>query len=141
MVFEYSEKEMAWLSRRDARMGRLIGRVGKLCRELQPDLFRSLAFNIVGQQISMAAQKTVWGRLENLLGKVTPPALAEADPQTLRQLGPVSYTHLDVYKRQALTDKAEGLFQPDGGEIVLFFVAQFSAQIHLTVRDFSAHGA
>ena len=63
MIFAYGEKEMDWLSRRDARMGRLIGQVGKIRRELQPDLFRSLAFNIVGQQISMAAQKTVWGRL------------------------------------------------------------------------------
>ena len=35
----------------------------------------------------MAAQKTVWGRLESLLGKVTPSALAEAEPQALRQLG------------------------------------------------------
>ena len=87
MIFEYGEKEMDWLSRRDARMGRLIGRVGKIRRELQPDLFRSLAFNIVGQQISMAAQKTVWGRLESLLGEVTPRALAEAEPQALRQLG------------------------------------------------------
>ena len=42
MVFEYGEKEMDWLSRRDARMGRLIGRVGKIRRELQPDLFQSI---------------------------------------------------------------------------------------------------
>ena len=87
MVFEYGEKEMDWLSRRDARMGRLIGRVGKIRRELQPDLFQSLTFNIVGQQISMAAQKTVWGRLEDALGGVTPRALAEADSQALRQMG------------------------------------------------------
>ena len=87
MVFQYGEKELVWLSRRDARMGRLISRVGWIRRELQPDLFRNLAFNMVGQQISMAAQKTVWNRLEEALGGVTPRALAQADPKTLRQLG------------------------------------------------------
>ena len=87
MFFPYGDKEMVWLSRRDARMGRLIGRVGKIRRELQPDLFQNLAFNIVGQQISMAAQRTVWGRLEQMLGSVTPQALARADSQALRQLG------------------------------------------------------
>lgn len=73
--FEYGEKELAHLRRRDRRLGAAIDRFGLLERELTPDLFSSLAACIVSQQISGKAAETVFARLEALSGGVSPASI------------------------------------------------------------------
>lgn len=50
--------------------------------------YRTLLRTIVGQQVSVAAANTVWGRLENLLGEDIPvDALLATDDEALRACG------------------------------------------------------
>ena len=63
LEFPYEQREMEYLSRRDTKMAAVIKRLGPVRREVMPDLFQALMHAITGQQISMAAQRTVWGRL------------------------------------------------------------------------------
>ena len=68
------------------------------CRpEVMPDFFQALMHAITGQQISMAAQRTVWGRLCGLLGEVTPQALL-AQPQTALQALGLSARKVDYMR-------------------------------------------
>lgn len=86
-VFVFGEKELAHLKKRDKRLGAVIDALGPLERETDGDLFASVVRHIVGQQISMAAQATVWRRMTEALGGVTPQSVCDADPQSLQACG------------------------------------------------------
>ena len=87
MELEYGSGELEYLSARDAALSRVIARLGHLRRQVDDDLFASVVRHIIGQQISMRAQQTVWERLEAALGAVTPQALAPASRAQLQGLG------------------------------------------------------
>lgn len=87
MYFTYGKKETDYLKKRDQKLGTVIEAVGPIKREVDPDLFSSLVHQILGQQISSKAQATLWIRLKNALGAVTPETMAAADPSLLRSLG------------------------------------------------------
>ena len=61
------------------------------------EAFRSVANAIVGQQISVAAAEAIWGRLETLLGEVTPTRVLSVSEDDLRNCGltrsKASYLH------------------------------------------------
>ena len=52
MYFPYGETELAYLRRRDRRLGAVIDRVGYVDRAVDADLFSSVVHHIIGQQIS-----------------------------------------------------------------------------------------
>ena len=87
--FEYGEKELAYLKARDAKLAMAIDAVGHVNREMmdEGDLFAAVVHHIIGQQISSAAQATVWARLQNALGKVTPATVNAASPELLQSCG------------------------------------------------------
>lgn len=87
MFFSYDERQTEYLKRRDARLGAVIDRIGHIDRTVDPDLFQAVVRHIVGQQISMKAQKTVWDRLRAMLGEVTPGSVGQADIAILRSAG------------------------------------------------------
>ena len=66
--FEYGEKEIDHLRKRDKKLGAAIDRIGMIRRAVNPDLFAALAESVVGQQISSKAAQTVCGRLGALCG-------------------------------------------------------------------------
>ena len=66
MDFPYGETEIAYLRARDLKLGAAMDRIGPIHREVDPDLFSSVIHHIIGQQVSMAAQRTVWQRLQAL---------------------------------------------------------------------------
>ncbi|MDR2167480.1 MAG: DNA-3-methyladenine glycosylase 2 family protein, partial [Clostridiales bacterium] len=66
--FEYGEKEMEYLGKRDKRLGAAISRIGPLRRAVNPEPFSALVESIVGQQISNKAAATVCARLRALCG-------------------------------------------------------------------------
>lgn len=49
--------------------------------------FKGLVFVVTGQQISVAAGRAIFGRLETALGDITPQTLAEASDEVLRAAG------------------------------------------------------
>ena len=70
--FHYDQAAVDHLARKDKKLAAAMQAIGPVRREVMPDLFQALMHAITGQQISMAAQRTVWGRLCCLLGEVTP---------------------------------------------------------------------
>ena len=78
MVFAYGETELAWLRKKDKRLGEVIDRIGHVDRAVDPDLFSAVIHHIIGQQISMKAQATIWHRMRGALGGVSAGTMSAA---------------------------------------------------------------
>ena len=85
--FAYGTTETDYLSGKDKRLASVIERVGPIRREVRPDLFDALMHAIVGQQIATKAQQTVWNRLVQALGEVTPASVDSMEADALQRLG------------------------------------------------------
>ena len=85
--FPYGVVELAHLKAADPLLGAFIDQHGKIERELQPDWFTALAQSLIAQQISNAAAATVWRRLNERFGTLTPSGLLEADEAALQACG------------------------------------------------------
>lgn len=86
-VFRYGEEETAYLAARDPRMAEVIAAVGHIEREVHPDLFAALVNSIVGQQISTKAQETVWNRMLDAFGTVSPEGIVSCSEDELQSVG------------------------------------------------------
>ncbi len=87
MYFNYGETETDYLKAKDRKLGAVIEQLGHIDRPVDTDLFSSVMHHIVGQQISTKAQNTIWARLQESLGDVTPQAVASAMPRDLQSTG------------------------------------------------------
>ena len=87
MYFEYGEAETAYLTKKDARLAEVIVKIGHIDRPVDTDLFSSVVHHIIGQQISTKAQRTIWQRMNDALGVVTPETVALASVEELQSLG------------------------------------------------------
>ena len=85
--FEYGEKETEYLKSKDARLSEVIDRIGHIDRAVDADLFSAVVHHIIGQQISTKAQQTIWNRLRDTYGNVTPEIINSADVNELKSLG------------------------------------------------------
>ena len=101
MVFAYGETEIAYLRRKDKRLCAVIDRIGHIDRTVDTDLFSSGIHHIVGQQISTKAQATIWGRMQDTLGRVDAEAVLAAGVPKLQGLG------MTFRKVEYITDFAE----------------------------------
>ncbi len=84
-VYRYSDEQTGLLSARDEKLGAFIRRKGFVERQVFDDFFTGLCYNIVGQQLSMKACETLWGKLTAAVGEVLPQNCL--DPQRLRACG------------------------------------------------------
>ena len=87
MYFDYGEKEISYLKAKDKKLAEIIEKTGLIKREVEPDLFCAVVHNITGQQISGKALATIWKRLQNTCGQITPEAIFKTDIQALRSCG------------------------------------------------------
>lgn len=87
MFFEYGEKETEYLKSKDARLAEVIESVGHIERAVDTDLFSSVVHHIIGQQISTKAQITIWGRMKERFGDITPEDIDRADIEELQSMG------------------------------------------------------
>ena len=87
MFFVYGEKETEYLKAKDPRLGEVIERIGHIDREVDGDLFSSVVHHIVGQQISTKAQQTIWRRMNDALGAVSPETMSRCDINELQAFG------------------------------------------------------
>lgn len=87
MLFSYGAPEMDALKQKDKRLGAVIDTLGSLSWEVDPDLFSSVVHQIIAQQISTKAQKTIWERLQNCYGEVTAQAIHNAGINELQSCG------------------------------------------------------
>ena len=101
MYFTYGTKETDYLSRKDKRLAAAIAQIGPIEREVDTDLFAAVVHHIIGQQISMKAQATIWQRMRDALGTVDAEHLLAAGVPQLQQLG------MTFRKAEYITDFAE----------------------------------
>ncbi|MFR9278425.1 MAG: DNA-3-methyladenine glycosylase family protein [Ezakiella coagulans] len=87
MYFKYGEKEISYLKNKDKKLAEVIEKVGLIERETDPEIFSALVHHIVGQQISTKAQATIWERMKNSLGAVTPETILNASVDEIRSFG------------------------------------------------------
>lgn len=85
--FEYGQEELDHLRRRDRRLGRVIDAAGMVRAEMYPDLFTALVSSVVGQQISGKAAATVWNRVVERFGGITPSRLDQAPLEDVQSCG------------------------------------------------------
>ena len=85
--FPYGEAETSYLAAKDKRMAEVIEAVGHVSRPLDPNLFSATVHHIIGQQVSLEAQRTVWERMQKLLDEVTPTTVAASNINELQACG------------------------------------------------------
>lgn len=87
LYFKYGEKEISYLKNKDKKLAEVIEKVGLIERETDPEIFSALVHHIVGQQISTKAQATIWERIKNSFGSVTPERVLNASVDEIRSFG------------------------------------------------------
>ena len=87
MHLQYDNEAIIYLKRKDKRLGEAIDRIGPIERRVNPDLFSSVIHHIVGQQISTAAQITVWNRLATALGVINAQNICNMEVAKLQSFG------------------------------------------------------
>jgi len=117
VYFEYGEKEIEYLKRKDKRLAEVIDRIGHIKRKVEPDLFSSVVRHIIGQQISAKAQQAIWNRLEEKYGNITPEVINNADISDIQSLG------ISFRKAEYIKDFASKIIS---GEFVLSDVKDMS---------------
>lgn len=75
-----------WLARFEPRFAHALTLTGPLPLRRRPDGFAQLLQAIIGQQVSVASARAIWGRLE-AAGLTSPDAIRAADEATLRAPG------------------------------------------------------
>ena len=86
-TFRYGKTETDHLRRRDKKLGAAIDEIGMIGRPVTPDLFTALIASVASQQVSAKAAETVWGRMEERFGAITPEAIATAAAEEIQQCG------------------------------------------------------
>ena len=87
MFIQYGEKENAYLKNRDRQLGAAIDCIGHIQRSTESDLFSSIIRHIIGQQISIHAQDTIWQRLCEKSDSVSAKSICALELNTLQRLG------------------------------------------------------
>ena len=97
--FQYSTEAIEYLKSKDAKLAFAIDYIGPINRPLSPKLFPALMNSIVGQQISSKAHATVWKRIVDAMGDITPEKIATANDTYLQSFG-LSFRKV-AYMKQA----------------------------------------
>jgi DNA-3-methyladenine glycosylase II len=98
------------LAARDPVLEPLIARCPALVPGSRGDAFQTLARAIVGQQISVKAAQSVWNKLAERLGGVTPAAVCACRRPSLRACG--LSTQKTVYIKDLASRFADGRLEP-----------------------------
>jgi DNA-3-methyladenine glycosylase II len=85
--FQYDQSDIDYLKKKDAKLGAAIDRIGPIQRPIQGDLYESLVNSIVGQQISTAAHRTIWKRMTDYYGTLTPQKICNTSLEDLQRFG------------------------------------------------------
>lgn len=98
--FEYGEKEIGHFKRSDLKLADAIDKIGKINRAVDADFFSSLVRSIIGQQISTQAQKTIWTRMKDGVGDITPENMDKLTEEEIQKFG-VSFRKASYIKSAA----------------------------------------
>lgn len=98
--FQYSLKELEYLKKKDKILAEAIEKIGLIYRPITPDLFEALVHSIVGQQISISAQKSIWEKLVNKVDKVSVNNILKLTKDELQSVG-LSYRKVEYIQNMA----------------------------------------
>lgn len=85
--FQYGQKEIEYLSKKDKKLAAAIDRIGMIKRGVIPNPFEALVSSIIGQQVSSKAAETVWSRFCQLVEEVTPENILKFDGEAIQKCG------------------------------------------------------
>jgi DNA-3-methyladenine glycosylase II len=105
-IFVYGKRELEHLKARDKTLGAAIDVIGKIRREGERDLFTALVDAIAAQQISAKAHVTIWQRIKNAVGEITPQSILAVGEDELQRCG-ISFRKA-AYIRGAAQSVADG---------------------------------
>ncbi len=100
MYFDYDDKVIEHLKKRDKKLAQVIDTVGKIERAVHNDIFTAIIFHIIGQQISTVAQKTICNRLSEKLGTIDAENILKLSDDELQQIG-ISFRKVSYIKQFA----------------------------------------
>jgi 3-methyladenine DNA glycosylase/8-oxoguanine DNA glycosylase len=86
-IYEYGEKEIAYLKTKDQTLAEAIDRIGKIERHVIRDPFVALISSIVAQQVSIKAAETVYARLTKLAVEITPESIGSLSIEEIQKCG------------------------------------------------------
>ena len=87
MYFKYGETEINYLKSKDKILGKAIDKIGHINRKIDKDLFSSVIYHIIGQQISTKAHCTVWERINQKIGKITVDKISKLTVNEIQTFG------------------------------------------------------
>lgn len=87
LIFNKEHEGIIYLLSVDDKLSKLIKAVGDITLDLSEDYFVSLAESIIGQQLSIKAAATIWRRVVELLGDITPDNILGVSDEDLRKVG------------------------------------------------------
>lgn len=87
VILKYGPTELDYLKKRDKQLWDAIDRIGMIEREVMPDIFAALVYNVASQQISAKAVETVWARMVDRFGEITSESVSGATQDEIRQCG------------------------------------------------------
>lgn len=85
--FKYNIEQLASLKTQSPALATYIDQIGMIERESFPNLFDAIIRSIIGQQISVKAAHTVYSKLNELVGTLTPKAILEASKEEIQACG------------------------------------------------------
>jgi len=85
--FDYGQEEINYLKSVDETLGAAMTRMGKVERVVIPDLFTALVYAIVGQLISVKAVHTIWARMQERLGEISPQNMVMQTAEHIQKCG------------------------------------------------------
>lgn len=88
---------MIHLTNSDPKLAGLIKIIGDYSLNINEDYYLKLIQSIVGQQLSIKAKNTIWGRLELLCDNITPENISLIDDADLRGAG-LSFAKISYIK-------------------------------------------
>lgn len=87
LSYNLADRKVQYLIDTDAVLGRLVRYIGDSELIIEEDGFKCLVKYIVGQQISDKARETIWQRVCNTWGDVTPELMLSVSDADLRGVG------------------------------------------------------
>lgn len=85
--FDYGKEEVEYLSSADPILGAAMTRLGRVERQVIPDPFAALVYAVIGQLVSASSANTVWNRMQESMGTITPESLSAVSADDIQRCG------------------------------------------------------
>ncbi len=87
MYFEYSDKEISYLSKKDKKFAYAIETIGFVQRPIDNDIFTAVIRAIIGQQVSRKSRETVFKRIREGLNGINAKSIHFATVEDIQAFG------------------------------------------------------